>query len=160
MKDKLVLEDIVGYLPHKLKGILLNDLTDEFSECDWVSDESIFHKKAIWTYAGYCDEDLQVPLGEGDFSGFLIKKGNSYTSIGRSVKPLLVPLSFFKEMIIRDIKLELGASHNQVMEFFGLMDGEIKLENITTGLYFKLCESHIDYRDLIGRGLAIDKTLK
>ena len=76
-------------------------------------------------------------------------------------KPILRPLSDFKGMIVRDIKIELELSHNQVMEFFGFMDGEIKLDNITLGLYNAMCKKYIDFNGLIEKGLAIDiNTLK
>ena len=71
-------------------------------------------------------------------------------------KPILRPLSDFKGMIVRDIKIELELSHNQVMEFFGFMDGEIKLDNITLGLYNAMCKKYIDFNGLIEKKLAID----
>ena len=71
-------------------------------------------------------------------------------------KPILIPLSFYKNKIIKDIKDELELSHDQCMEFLGFMDGEIKLENISYGLYISLCKFHIDFNKLIEKNLAID----
>jgi hypothetical protein len=88
----------------------------------------------------------------GDFIGFT---GNNNIYLLK-LKPILRPLSDFKGMIVRDIKIELELSHNQVMEFFGFMDGEIKLDNITLGLYNAMCKKQIDFKGLIEKGLAIN----
>jgi len=88
MKEKLTLNDLCGYFPFDLKCQFIQDLRDEFSESDWIEDIEIFDKGAIWSYAGYADKDLCIPLGEGDFSGFLIRKGKTYASVGNSVKPI------------------------------------------------------------------------
>ena len=71
-------------------------------------------------------------------------------------KPILRPLSDFKEMIIRDIRLFLELSHNQTMEFLGFSDGEIQLQNISLGLHDAMCQKHVDFNKLIEKGLAID----
>ena len=89
-----------------------------------------------------------------------INNSSTIVNIGACIrlqyKPILRPLFDFKGMIVRDIKIELELSHNQVMEFFGFMDGEIKLENITLGLQDAMCKKHIDFNKLIEKGLAID----
>jgi hypothetical protein len=74
----------------------------------------------------------------------------------KEFKPILNPLSYFKEVIIKDIRIDLELSHNQTMEFLGFMDGVINLENITLGLYYAMCKKHIDFNRLIEAGLAID----
>jgi hypothetical protein len=77
-----------------------------------------------------------------------------------NIKPRLIPLSFFKYKILKDIKLELECSHNQVMELWCFMDGSISLDMVTVGLYNVMCKNHIDFNNLIPAALAVDKTLK
>ena len=91
-----------------------------------------------------------------DFENGIIETMNNNNCLTKNLKPVLRPLSYFKGVIVRDIKIELELSHNQVMEFFGFTDGEIKLENITLGLYNAICKKHIDFNKLIEKGLAID----
>ena len=77
------------------------------------------------------------------------------------IKPILHPLSDFRDKIIRDIKIELDCSINQVTELFCLIDGSIRLQDITLGLYTVLCKNHVDFNNLIENNLAIDiNTLK
>jgi hypothetical protein len=77
------------------------------------------------------------------------------------VFPILRPLSDFEGAIIRDIRIDLELSHNQVVEFLNFMAGAINLKNITYSLFLSLCEKHIDVFGLIEKGLAIDiNTLK
>jgi len=71
-------------------------------------------------------------------------------------KPILKPLSDFRDKIIRDIKIELDCSVNQVTELFCLIDGSIRLQDITLGLYTVLCKNHVDFNKLIENNLAID----
>jgi hypothetical protein len=78
-----------------------------------------------------------------------------------NIKPILIPLSFRKGNIIREIRIELDLTHNQTMEFLGFIDGEIQLKNISYGLFLSMCKNHIDFNKLIPAGLAIDiNTLK
>ena len=131
-------------------------MKEDFYNYDWVEDYSIFEKGAIWDYAGYVSNDVSIPLGDGDFSGFLMKFEHNYASIGKAIKPILTPLTTFNKWIIKDIKSHLGISHNQCMELLGFMDDEIKLENISLGLYNAMCKMRIDFKNLIEKGLAID----
>ena len=72
MKNELSIEQIGRRLAFGLKGVLIHDLRDDYGYEDWIEDVEIFNKGTIWTYAGYADKDLNLPMGEGDFSGFLI----------------------------------------------------------------------------------------
>jgi len=71
-------------------------------------------------------------------------------------KPILRKVSSYEGKIIGDIKKELELSHNKIMEFLGFMDGEIKLENISLGLYEAMCKHHVDFNNLIEKGLALN----
>lgn len=97
-KDEL-LKIYSVYLPHGLTGELKYDVTEDFQDEDWVEDLSKFEKGAIWKLAGYADEDLSIPMGEGDFSGWLWRNGNTYAGIDRSVKPILYDLSYLTKEI-------------------------------------------------------------
>jgi len=126
---KLELKHLAPYLPYGLKAIDVQ--TNE------VRLVTLLH----FTY------DLQT-VGHNHliYEGLMLWKH----------KPILIPLSAYKNKIIKDTKDELELSHNQTMEFLGFMDGEIKLENISYGLYISLCKFHIDFNKLIEKGLAID----
>lgn len=79
-------------LMHGLNGQLIHDLREEFYDEDFVTDIEIFNKGSVWTYAGY--SDVCLPIGEGDFHGFLIKHNSGeYCCVGKSVKPFLFPMS-------------------------------------------------------------------
>jgi len=81
---------------------------------------------------------------------------NGYRTNNKSYIPILRPLSDFRDKIIRDIKIELDCSINQVTELFCLIDGSIRLQDITFGLYTVLCKNHVDFNKLIENNLAID----
>lgn len=84
---------------------------------------------------------------------FYLKLGSvSYNLLEAKLK--LIPLGFLEEMIIKDIRSFLECSDNQVMEFCRLIDGTIRLDMITLGLYECLCKKHIDFLGLIPKGLA------
>ena len=126
MKLELKKEEIIPYLPYKLKAaIRLREDSSLPVEDDCIVTITCFE-------LAYLDSEYD------------------------EFKPILRPLSDFKGMIVRDIKIELELSHNQVMEFFGFMDGEIKLDNISLGLYNAMCKKHIDFKGLIEKGLGID----
>lgn len=133
MKLQLKKEEIIPYLPFKL-----NCLNQHLPDTGLVIEELIGISNHI-TWSGV----------------FNAKHGSNHVPIC-GIKPILRPLSDFKGMIVRDIKIELELSHNQVMEFFGFTDGEIKLENITLGLYNAMCKKHIDFKKLIEAGLTIN----
>lgn len=147
---------IAGYLPYGLKGVLIHDLKSDFEECDWVEDFEIFSKGSIWTYAGYADEDLCLPLGEGEFSGFLIRNKTCYTSVGNSIKPILRPLSDYFRKTGKQVMDELNCSLDVVQEIWELTDGRKKLDQISVKTYNVMRENQIDFNRLIEAGLAAD----
>ena len=128
---KLELKHLSPYLPYKLKLRFMHPYVDH---------QTIGVLNNIYN----CDDDVKLSVNYSDDEHIWM------------YKPILRPLSDFKGMIVRDIKIELELSHNQVMEFFGFMDGEIKLDNITLGLYNAMCKKYIDFNGLIEKKLAID----
>ena len=133
MKLELKKEEIIPYLPYRL-----NCLNQHLPDIELVVEELIGISNHI-TWSG----------------AFNAMHGSNHVPIC-GIKPILRPLSDFKEVIVRNIRIELELSHNQVMEFFGFLDGQIKLDNITLGLYNAMCQKHIDFNKLIEKGLAID----
>ncbi|PCH95875.1 MAG: hypothetical protein COB83_07155 [Gammaproteobacteria bacterium] len=133
--EKLELKELAPYLPYGLKFKLLD------YKCDYVGEEY-----------GICNGFYFI----GDGVYYTFKCRDTAGKNTNNCKPILIPLSHFKNRIIRDIKLELGCSHNQVMEFLCLMDGSIRLDMVTLGLYTAMCENHIDFNNLIQKGQAID----
>ena len=139
---KLELKHLAPYLPFRLEIQVAGENIDDDPE----------GLPRIFTMVGIVDGEV-IRSKKGYISN--VEEGIE------DVFPILKPLSYFKEKFIRDVKIELELSHNQVMEFFGFMDGDIKLDNITLGLYNAMCENHIDFKRLIEKGLAIDiNTLK
>lgn len=155
--ETLTIKELAPYLPYGLKGILTQDLRDDFCDCDWVDDINIFDKGSIWQYAGYADKDLSIPLGEGDFSGFLIRHGYTYTSVGNSIKPLLRPLSDLTKLINDDEKnvkyyrlLSTCYSESDLRNFMQSPTVQ-RFEDVQI-----LLENHFDVFGLIEKGHAID----
>ncbi len=84
--------------------------------------------------------------------------------IGRSldnVFPILHPLSEFNSYTIRELTIKLECTISQVREIWDLEEGKKTIDQITFGMIDIMNRNHIDYNDLIGKGLAIDeKTIK
>ena len=78
MKE-ITLKEWSAYLPYGLKGELQFDKSEDFELQDWVIDLSKFKKDAIWKLCGYADTDLHIPLGDGEFNGWLWR--NEYTYV-------------------------------------------------------------------------------
>lgn len=92
MNNETLKRDLCARLPYGVKGELIHDLREDFVCEDFVEDIEIFDKGSVWTYEGY--SSVCIPLGEGDFEGFLIQhKSGAYTSVGKSIKPYLFPTS-------------------------------------------------------------------
>ena len=92
MNNETLKRDLASRMFEGVKGELIHDLRENFECEDFVEDIEIFNKGAVWTYEGY--SGVCIPLGEGDFEGFLIQhKSGAYTSVGKSIKPLLFPTS-------------------------------------------------------------------
>lgn len=153
---KLEPNKLMPYLPYGLKGVLVHDLREDFHSEDWIEDIEIMNKGSIWSYGGYVDEDLSIPLGEGDFSGFLVRHGNKYTSVGNSIKPLLRPLSDFEKTIAKDLMENFSCELMCIQEVWRLIQKEITLDQVSYKTYLVMCRNHIDFNGLIDQGLAID----
>jgi hypothetical protein len=111
--------------------------------------------------APYLPYKLNYMVWNGDAKPYVkeMEEMRTYTSsvfAHIKSKPILIPLSYFNNWIIKDKKDFLGVNHNQMMEFLGFSDGQIKLENISLGLYLAMCNKHIDFNFLIEKGLAIN----
>lgn len=92
MNNETLKRDLCARLMEGVKGMLIHDLREDFECEDFVEDIEIFNKGAVWTYEGY--SGVCIPLGEGDFEDFLIQhKSGAYTSVGKSIKPILFPTS-------------------------------------------------------------------
>ena len=164
MSDKLEMKEIVGYLPYGLEAITIVDVRENFLHLE-IDNYYIFDKGNIWSYCGYADSDLCIPLGEGEFNGFILRYGSSYADIQDYVKPLLLPLSDLKKDEYYDLYVDL-CEEMESSSFEYLLEALInktsysfdlkKLEKLEDWMY----KNHIDWKyDLIERGLAIDKSL-
>lgn len=76
-----------------------------------------------------------------------------------SIKPILTPMSIFQKMFLVDVESYLECSQEQVQELMNFKNKDIELDNISYGLFERMCEKHIDFNDLISKGLAIDETI-
>ena len=155
----ITLEQLSIYLPYTLKGVLTCSHEDDFYNQDWA-DLSKFQQGCIWQLAGYTDPDLNVPLGEGEYTGLLWRNETTYVCFHSGIKPLLRPLSKLTE-VIEDggIKItpieELGNyAYNNLLTS---PDIEIIKKNIEDCEYWiikKLASWHFDLYSLIEQGLA------
>lgn len=139
-------EKIIPYLTYGLKGLLIEDKREDFGEQDWIEDIEIFNEGSVWQYCGYADSDLSIPLGEGEIHGFIYRKGSTYSSFHRGIKPLLYPLSYFKESAVNE---------------WGYASGDDFIRSVESGhvpqkVYNELLSEFADVFGLIDSGLAID----
>lgn len=151
---KLELKHLAPYLPYGLKCQFIEDMREDFGWQDWVGDIEIFNKGSIWTYGGYADPDLLIPLGEGDLSGFIIRNGNTYSSVGDSVKPILRPLSdLTKEIQIAEYYMTFKSHLKRIYpsETIGLNPATWSYRSVEWLLGY-----HFDVFGLIDKELAID----
>ena len=125
---KLELKDLAHYLPYNL--MIQGQTNGEIAEMSCITETSVNITSRNFQYGMWADLF--------------------------DIKPILRPLSNFRDKIIRDIKIELDCSINQVTELFCLIDGSIRLQDITLGLYTVLCKNHVDFNNLIENNLAID----
>ena len=86
----------------------------------------------------------------------LVYFGNSSLYLSQ-IEPILIPISFFGKMVIKNIKDYLDCSHDQVMEVLKFMNNELKADELSYGTFNKLAAKHIDLFDLIPNGLAVEK---
>lgn len=181
--NKLTLRELAPYLPYGLKGVLTFDRTEDFSNYDFADDVK-FAKGAIWQLCGYADEDLHIPLGEGEIDGFLWRNDMTYVNFHLGILPILRPLLD----LVRDIEIN-GEKFVPIESFdwgclnvdYSLQSGKIyfysdedwnpKTEEYTKAFAMidfednrfiewhimeKLIEWHFDVFGLIDQGLAID----
>ena len=101
MKE-ITLKELSAYLPYGLKGELQFDKSEDFELQDWAIDLSKFKKGAIWKLCGYADTDLHIPLGEGEFNGWLWRNEYTYVNFHSGIKPILYDLSWLTREITHD----------------------------------------------------------
>ena len=90
---EITLKEWSAYLPYGLKGELQFDKSEDFELQDWAIDLSKFKKGTIWKLCGYADTDLHIPLGEGEFNGWLWRNEYTYVNFHFGIKPVLRDLS-------------------------------------------------------------------
>jgi hypothetical protein len=100
--EKLTTKHLGRRLAYGVKGALLSDQREDFSDLsDSIENyEEIFDKGAIWTLAGYADEDLCIPLGEGELDDWLWRNDTAYACFGYAIKPIFHPLSDLTKSIV------------------------------------------------------------
>jgi hypothetical protein len=158
---KLEIKHLAPYLPYGLKGILTHDLRNDYEYCDWVTDIEIFNEGAIWELCGYSPSDLNIPLGEGEYDGFLYRNDNTYTCFKSDIKPLLRPLSHLDKEIEINGKRFLPIIELDLYHDFSFMNFSQIQENPTRYPYTiveKLIEWHFDISGLLDAGLANEIT--
>lgn len=101
MKTKEELLKIYSaYLPYGLEFQLQYDRKEDFEWQDFAEDLSIFEKATKWKLCGYADSDLNIPLGDGEFSGFLWRNNFTYVCFHYGLKPILYSM----DMITKEIE--------------------------------------------------------
>ena len=101
MKE-ITLKEWSAYLPYGLKGELQFDKSENFELQDWAIDLSKFKKGAIWKLCGYADTDLHIPLGDGEFYGWLWRNEYTYVNFHSGIKPILYDLSWLTREITHE----------------------------------------------------------
>ena len=151
---KLELKHLAPYRPYGLKFVMTSDYLDEFGHYDdWSGKEEDYKKGAVWTYAGEIDEDLMIPLGDGDISR-VFKKDNTYISIKcNGIKPILRPLSDLTKEIF---DLSFSWKTNPNIYSIATIKNRLITNNLTYYDQLFLIELHFDVFGLIDQGLAID----
>ena len=147
---------IIQYLPHGLKGVLSIDETDSYASADWF-EPKLFEKGAIWQLCGYAEEDLSIPLGEGEFEGLLWRSGSTYVNFGKELKPLLHPLSKLGEnSYIDELWFEVIATDSDSFDKGDFYETcELGLVQLLPFMVVqRLFKDHIDVFGLIPKGLA------
>jgi len=109
---------LCGMFPYGLEAKLMCDVHEEFSLLETDDFVEIFKKDAIWKYCGFADKDLNIPLGEGEFNGWILRNNNTYADLENFCKPLLHSLDKLTEPI-----LEGGLI--PVVELFRMIFGSI-----------------------------------
>ena len=160
---KLQLKHLAGYLPYGLKGVLIADSHEEFEYCD--IDEDILKEGSIWEYSGHVNNNVLIPLGDGDLDGFLMTKDGSYACCDSLWKPILRPLSdLTKEIEVNGVELvpltALFGDNNQriasMLEWINNEDAELCGFGFTISVYDVLLKWNFDIHGLIEQGLAVD----
>ena len=131
MKLQLKKEEIIPYLVYDLKVMDLYDNKERF-------------------FVGYSINHTE-PVKISVYKNLL--------STGRllsEVKPILRPLSSFEKKSCLELMKTFNCSMEIIHEVWKLIQGEIKLEDITLKTYNMMCKKHIDFKRLIEKGLAID----
>lgn len=163
---KPVLSDdfLFKYLPFGLKAVMVIDAREDFSFLE-IDNYYIFDKGNIWQYCGYADKDLYIPLGDGDFDGFILRNENTYADVKSFCKPILKPISDLSILVIEEFekydgKIN-GKANDEIINLFCEENGVDEIiENIVlSSLPYECVEyifkNHYDFFGLIEKGLAV-----
>lgn len=152
---KPVLSDdfLFKYLPFGLKAVMVVDAIEDFSFLE-IDNYYIFDKGSVWQYCGYADKDLYIPLGDGDFAGFILRNENTYADVKSFCKPILRPLSDLTNEIIENEDFEyLG--YTKYCETFTMGGKQVGILAMPYYVLEKLFKNHFDVFRLIEKGLAV-----
>tara|TARA_R110002051_G_scaffold224048_1_gene287239 strand:+ start:2589 stop:2993 length:405 start_codon:yes stop_codon:yes gene_type:complete len=134
MKDKLQLEEVLPYLLYDLK----------INTVDGLGILVRIDKKEKMVL-------LSNPKNKKSQEEFYIE----------DCSLLLRPLSGFQKKTGRELMDVFSIDLSTVHEIWNLIDKNITLDEISLKTYNAMCKNHFDFKNLIGRGLAIDiKTIK
>ncbi len=160
MEKKLELKHLLTYPNVKCQLFGISEL---FEFEDYYNEEK-FRDGSVWTFAGYADKDLCIPLGEGEIS-YLFRSGSTYISVSLNhAKLILRPLSdLTKEIEVggeRFVPAGKMITHGFHNPFWYELE-KFDYRHLYAMDLEKLFEWHFDVFGLIEAGLAIDiNTLK
>ncbi len=152
--------DLCARLPYGVKGKLVHNVTEEYSD-EW-NDYQDFESGRVFTYCGTIDDNVSLPIGDGDFTDdFLVFDKSAYTCFGNSIKPVLfnsltepitikgktfIPLRKMEELCklnTEDFELRFENKnfvlYNKDKDYYSINDNCLFL-------FDKLNEWHINYR--------------
>lgn len=114
----------------------------------------------------YLNHELKVKQGKKNYAIILDGINFSYQDVDvysgdetyrlDSIKPYLRPLSDFEKVIAKDLMEKFNCSLSIIQEIWKLIQKEIKLEDVSYKTYLMMCKNHIDFNNLIEKGIAID----
>ena len=72
-------------------------------------------------------------------------------------KPVLYPLSMFKEEKTKDLMFKFDCSSDVIQDILKFYQEDIKLKNLNYKIYSFMCKNHIDFNNLIRKELAVNR---
>jgi len=141
--EQITIKELAPYLPYGLKCQYLHKTSDVFK-----IDNNVFTMDVL-----DCDSTYKVWTYDKDFCKQLVWDSKGFRL--RDFKPLLKPLSDYKDINGEAMRKDV-INAVDFLPVYELANGMRKLETMPYGTIQLMAQNHIDFQDLISRGLAIN----